>query len=514
MLGAWWQDTVKTYRGNAIFVRDFRSQMRGWKPMWFWLGYLGLILLVVGSFYGGIMRRGTIDIAELQNILVGLFVGFSTLLSYLVLLVAPALTAISIVQEFDRKSIDLVQSAPVSARYLLVGRLLSAYRYVWILLMLALPFAAVGILMGGFTWPQLLATFFGISLQGLLVASLGLVTGVMTRKIVPAVIQAYAAFVVVGIFTAILSAMTAAMAFGRGGGGAPGFGFWGVLTPGVTQWAVLGTTPLGNWQAPNLLLATVTTLFASRLMMLGAASAIAPTLTPDIGRLRANSLVASLLFGLMGAFLVASLPGGMRGGGISPAMIMGNTFNTLVGFGAITVVNYLACWSFIGERKYQTNGLWNLKMLFRGTPASVLPFLTALMLAATLGFVGGVFLSSGRVSPELLLYIPWGWGINFFLVGLCWWASLLSTGNLPGARRLGGLFFILVMVIFSAVIGIITRGEENAAAWAWHPVLGAYGEQQYGPGVLGHGLILWALGGILLFTAERKRRKIIRASYE
>jgi hypothetical protein len=177
-------------------------------------------------------------------------------------------------------------------------------------------------------------------------------------------------------------------------------------------------------------------------------------------------------------------------------------------------VNYLPCWSFIGERKYQTNGLWNIKMLFKGTPASVLPFLAALMLAATLGFVGGVFLSSGRVSPELLLYIPWGWGINFFLVGLCWWASLLSTGNLPGARRLGGLFFILVMIIFSAVIGIITRGEGNAAAWAWHPVLGAYGEQQYGPGVLGHGLILWALGGILLFTAERKRRKIIRASYE
>jgi len=59
MLGAWWQDTVRTYRGNAIFVRDFRSQMRGWKPMWFWVAYLGLILLVVGSFYSGMMRQGT-----------------------------------------------------------------------------------------------------------------------------------------------------------------------------------------------------------------------------------------------------------------------------------------------------------------------------------------------------------------------------------------------------------------------------------------------------------------------
>lgn len=520
MLGAWWQDTVRTYRGNAIFVRDFRSQMRGWKPMWFWLAYLGLILLVVGSFYSGMMRQGTIDVGELQTRLVGLFVGFSTLLSYLVLLVAPALTAISVVQEFDRKSIDLVQSAPVSARYLLVGRLLSAYRYVWILLMLALPFAAVGILMGGFTWPQLLATFFGISLQGLLVASLGLVTGVMTRKIVPAVIQAYASFFVVGIFTGLLGAMTLAMTFsgGRGGASGAGFGFWGVLTPGTTQWAVLGTTPLGTWQAPNLLLATILTLFTSRLFMLGAASAIAPTLTPDISRLRANSFIAALLIGLLAAIVVGSIPGGMRGaamgGAGSQALIFGNTYNAVVGFGSIVVVSYLACWGFIGERKYQTNGIWRMNWILKGTPASALPYLTALMVVATLGFVGGMYFSSGRIDPMFFAYIPWAWGLNLLLVGMCWWASLLSNGNLPGARRLAGLFFILFFVIISAGIGIATRGEPSMEVMAWNPIWGAFSPSPYPPGPLGHGIILAVIGGILLFTAEMKRRKVIRASYE
>lgn len=520
MLGAWWQDTVRTYRGNAIFVRDFRSQMRGWKPMWFWLAYLGLILLVVGSFYSGMMRQGTIDVGELQSRLVGLFVGFSTLLSYLVLLVAPALTAISVVQEFDRKSIDLVQSAPVSARYLLVGRLLSAYRYVWILLMLALPFASVGILMGGFTWPQLLATFFGISLQGLLVASFGLVTGVMTRKIVPAVVQAYASFFVVGIFTALLGAITAAgAAFGGAGarGDGLGIGFWGVLTPGVTQYAVLGTTPLGTWQAPNLLLATVLTLFTTRLFMLGAASAIAPTLTPDITRLRVNSFVAALLIGLLAAFVVGSLPGGFRGagmGGTSQALIFGNTYNAVVGFGSIVLVNYLACWGFIGERKYQTNGIWRMNLLLQGTPASALPFLTALMLTATVGFLSGVYFSSGRIDPELFRFLPWAWGLNLMLVGMCWWASLLSNGNLAGARRLAGLFFILFFVIVGAGVGIVTRGEPTEEVLAWLPFFGAFSGTKYPPGVLGHAVILATIGGILLVTAEMKRRRVIRASYE
>ena len=121
---AWIHETWRTYIGNAASVRDFRVQMRGSKTILAWTLYLG-ILLTVGYFtYASVSALGFgSSPAEIQYRLGTFFSTMFRVIAGAVVVIAPGLTAASIVGERQRKSFDLVFSAPVTPKYYLVGML-------------------------------------------------------------------------------------------------------------------------------------------------------------------------------------------------------------------------------------------------------------------------------------------------------------------------------------------------------------------------------------------------------
>ena len=146
---AWIAEQKRVYFGNASSVRDYRAQLRGSRPVLLWSIYLGILILFVLLAYANIVAQGTQSVTVVQSQLKQFYKSILWMLEVMVALIAPVVVTMSIQSEVQRKSIDLVTTSPVSPKYFLVGKVLSGYRYVVMLIFLSLPVwaAAVGSLM-------------------------------------------------------------------------------------------------------------------------------------------------------------------------------------------------------------------------------------------------------------------------------------------------------------------------------------------------------------------------------
>jgi hypothetical protein len=143
--------------GNASSMRDFRVQLRGSRSVLLFGAYLLSLITIALLVYSSAIRNGTsVSIVEAQSSLQSFYATVIGLLGGMICLVTPALCATSILTERQRKSLDLVFSAPVSPKYYLVGKMLSSYRYIWMLLVLSLPVTAACVVLGGATWRDVL----------------------------------------------------------------------------------------------------------------------------------------------------------------------------------------------------------------------------------------------------------------------------------------------------------------------------------------------------------------------
>lgn len=502
---AWLGEQRRIYFENAGVVRDFRAQMRTVKPFLGWVVYLGLIFVVTGISYYSLSNVGSP--AQLQDGLAALFITLVWLLGILVSLTTPALTISSVISEFERGSIDLVMSAPVHPKYFFVGKLLSAYRYAWLLLVLGLPFAAVGVVMGGFTYGQVLQVFYCMSLQALIAGAIGMAVAVLTRKTVTALGQTYAIlFLSAFVLTAagVLPLMTGAVG---GGKEAP---FFGLLVPGMCLIALDTHTTIAGFQVPNWILATIFTLGLVRLLLLGAAAGLQFTLSPEIKGLRIGSLLAAFLLAVFAGLTTTSA---FRMG--TPTLTgqeLASSFIIASGLALLPVFNYLSCWQFIGERKYLSNGIFSPRLLLAGTPAGNVPFLAALWLVALGGFVGGLVMAGHRIDADFWIQMLWAPAFWLFFVGLGWWSSLVNKISAQTARRLQGAFLVIVVAVISVVLSFVQAAYPNYKVMAtFHPLAGAVPSDRTVS--LIHTVAYAVLGGILLWAAELKRRQIIQDSY-
>ncbi|OWU66257.1 MAG: hypothetical protein CBB60_000430, partial [Armatimonadetes bacterium Cent15-Ar3] len=176
----------RTYFGNATATRDQRVQLRGSKAVVLFTLYLIIMALVLYIAYDSAIGYSSRSLATAQSNLQGFYWATIACLGVVVTIVAPAVGAFAIVTERQRRSLDLVFSAPVEPKFYLVGKLISAYRYVWLLLILALPFCAVSVTLGGTTWIQLFITFLLFSFYGLICVAFGLLLSSMSSRPIPA----------------------------------------------------------------------------------------------------------------------------------------------------------------------------------------------------------------------------------------------------------------------------------------------------------------------------------------
>jgi hypothetical protein len=118
----------------------------------------------------------------------------------------------------------------------------------------------------------------------------------------------------------------------------------------------------------------------------------------------------------------------------------------------------ISTWSLGGGVKNRPNGFFNPKQLLRGTPASGLPFLLAILVLMAIGFVVGT-----KPDPRSFIYL-WAvfaaWG---FAWSLGWAASALTSRQGPEASKRLQLLFLFGAAVLP---GFMLWVAEASAKWA------------------------------------------------
>lgn len=501
MIGDWLRFQVGLYFANAGAQRDYRAQMRGAKAPLYWTLYLGLLITAFMIFYASTWQTGSMSVSQMQTQLQGFYVGLIVMLEIAVALAAPVLAASSVVAEYQRRSMELLMAAPVTPRYFLMGKLISSYRYVWMLLALSIPLTAACVVMGGATWGQVLETYYIISLHGLLYAAGGLMIAVLSQKPIPAV--AYSLLSVFMYFI-LFSGLSGGALFG---GMVSGVNDNPILTmaPGGAIMAAGSKSVLWGVTVPNWLIGTVVTVYLTSVCLMGAGSAMSPFGSPLVKKLRILGLVTMAGFGALVAW--AMQPVILFGGGAYEEIAGGLTVATFL---LVPILSYTAIWSIYGTRKYAPQSLFHWRNTFRGGSGSALPY-TVLMFAALSGGLLATFAGlGGRVDGDLVARICWVGSVWLLLFSVARAAAAWNKGELRTARALFIALlcaFILLPVpilLFSRNVFDDPRGFDDVMALLY-PF--AAGFSQYTNIVFGGGLILAIVSAILLTISERTRRR-------
>ncbi|MBS1720281.1 MAG: ABC transporter permease [Armatimonadetes bacterium] len=149
-MATWLKESVGGYFDNPVATRDLRVHFRNGRIV---------ILLVLYALFVSLMAQLSIgniqsypgSIASAQRELVTAYFSLTGLIFGLVSLVSAMSAAFSVVSERQRKAMDLVFSAPFSARRYVLGKVISGVRYSAILIAMSLPAMAALVVAGGAT---------------------------------------------------------------------------------------------------------------------------------------------------------------------------------------------------------------------------------------------------------------------------------------------------------------------------------------------------------------------------
>lgn len=445
-IGTWIKDARQVYFDNATSVRDYRVQLRGNRSVIFFGLYL-IVLITVSMFvYSESVVAGAYSVVDAQRLLrefYGITIG---ILGGVVALVAPALSATAVVLERQRRSLDLIFSAPVSPRYYLVGKMISSYRYTWMLLVLALPVTAACVLLGGASWMDVLQSYLLLSVHGIVFTALALLMSTVSTKPVSAVIWSYVAagFYLMVTFAGSASSMMTGMQSMNAE-----VPFYAVMNPFLVSFFAGSYTLIGSLEIPNWFISIFVAGAISQLCLLGAGVMLSPKPEVEIRKLRIYSLI---YFSFLVGYSAWQSNLSMSQAGLSAFWFLSPL---------VVVIPFLSCFGIDAERRYRPNGMFNIRNIFDGTPAGALPYL--LLLIAT-GFVSsfvGVFLNQSSLAGIRDLGIFAIYTVGFWV--LFWAIGRYASSSLVGLKTARAIQFAVFVLIVCVPVPFIATIESQAA---------------------------------------------------
>jgi ABC-type transport system involved in multi-copper enzyme maturation permease subunit len=169
---------------TAIGVKELRGRMRGRRAFVILTVYLLLLatfawmmeMILEQRFGRGLAGSAAFASAQIGA---GIFTALLMLETLLVVALAPAFTAGAISLEREKQTLDLLATTPISSLSIVVGKLLSALTYLFILIFASIPMTAVVFVYGGVSpddvvrgYVVLLATAIGLGSVGLFFSAL------------------------------------------------------------------------------------------------------------------------------------------------------------------------------------------------------------------------------------------------------------------------------------------------------------------------------------------------------
>jgi ABC-type transport system involved in multi-copper enzyme maturation permease subunit len=169
---------------GAVGVKELRGRMRGRRAFVILSLYLVLLagfawmveLIMERTYATGFGGNATFATAAIGQ---GIFVSILMLETLLVAFLAPMATAGAISLEREKQTLEMLAATPITSVSIVLGKLLSALIYVWLLIAASIPLTAVVFVFGGVAPDDLLhgylvliVTALGLGAFGLLCSSL------------------------------------------------------------------------------------------------------------------------------------------------------------------------------------------------------------------------------------------------------------------------------------------------------------------------------------------------------
>jgi len=179
---------------SAVSVKELRGRMRGRRAFVIVTIYLLLLSAFAFGIYAYLRQQatieaesmfrdgvvnGTAELALSADIGHAIFSGLLLVLTLMVLVLAPAFTTGAISLEREKQTIDLLVTTPLSTLGMVIGKLVSALSYVFLLILASVPLMAIVFVFGGVgpedllrAYAVLFATAFGMGAMGLFISAL------------------------------------------------------------------------------------------------------------------------------------------------------------------------------------------------------------------------------------------------------------------------------------------------------------------------------------------------------
>jgi ABC-type transport system involved in multi-copper enzyme maturation permease subunit len=169
---------------GAVGVKELRGRMRGRRAFVILTIYLLLLggfawmveLIMERTYFSGFGSGGTYATAAIGQ---GIFAALMMLETLQVAFLAPSATAGAISLEREKQTLELLVVTPITSLAIVLGKLLSALVYVWLLIAASIPLTAVVFLYGGVApedvvrgYLVLIVTALGLGAFGLFCSSL------------------------------------------------------------------------------------------------------------------------------------------------------------------------------------------------------------------------------------------------------------------------------------------------------------------------------------------------------
>jgi len=180
---------------NPVIIKELRGRMRSRRAFIFLTGYLVLISLYISLTYASLTLQSSFsqwDPSFRQNAGKTIFSSVVMLEFLMIAFIGPALTAGAITSERERQTYDLLRTTLLSARALVFGKLASAFMYLFLLILTALPIQALAFLLGGVGMEELLVSGLMLVVNAVFFCTLGFFFSSFLKRTVSATVAPYA----------------------------------------------------------------------------------------------------------------------------------------------------------------------------------------------------------------------------------------------------------------------------------------------------------------------------------
>jgi ABC-type transport system involved in multi-copper enzyme maturation permease subunit len=172
---------------GAVGVKELRGRMRGRRAFIILTIYLLLLggfawmveLIMERTYSFGFGGNGTYATAAIGQ---GIFAALLMLETLQVAFLAPASTAGAISLEREKQTLELLVVTPITSLAIVIGKLLSALVYVWLLIAASIPLTAVVFVYGGVAPEDVLRGYLVLVVTALGLGAFGLFCSSLVRR--------------------------------------------------------------------------------------------------------------------------------------------------------------------------------------------------------------------------------------------------------------------------------------------------------------------------------------------